>query len=528
MTIARRSLLRAGAAAAGLTAIGRVPATAQAAKVVKFVPSSDLAGIDPIWTTGYVVRNHGYNVYDTLYATDGEFRIQPQMAEGHEVSADGLTWSIRLREGLRFHDNEPARARDCIASIRRWAARDGLGQMLMNLTDELAAVDDRTLRFRLKSPFPMLVAAIGKLSAPVPFMMPERMALTDPNTQIRDATGSGPLRFLASEWVPGSHAAYAKFDGYVPRAEAPSGTAGGKRINVDRVEWITIPDSSTAMAALQTGNVDWLETPSIDLLPLAEKNSDIVVTTLDDSGYPAILRFNHLQPPFDNVKARQAVLAAVQQAPYMQAAIGNLKYWRECKSFFPCGTPMSSGTGSEAMAGDLSRAKQLLTESGYSGGKVVLLAATDNPILNALSMVTADLLKKLDMNVELVATDWGTLLQRRASQEPVEKGGWSLFHTSASTAEYMSPAAHLGLRSDGRAAWAGWPTDPKMEELRKAWIFASSAEAQRTIGAEIEQEAFRSVPYVPLGQYNVPTAYRRTITDVLRSSAPLFWNLHKA
>jgi peptide/nickel transport system substrate-binding protein len=400
--------------------------------------------------------------------------------------------------------------------------------MLINLTDELSPVDDRTLRFRLKSPFPMLVAAIGKLSAPVPFMMPERLALTDPNTQIREATGSGPLRFLANEWVPGSHAAYAKFDGYVPRAEPPSGTAGGKRINVDRVEWITIPDASTAMAALQTGSVDWLEGPSIDLLPVAEKNGDIVVSTLDDSGYPSILRFNHLNPPFDNVKARQAILAAVQQTPYLQAAIGNPKYWRTCKSFFPCGTPMSSGTGSEAMVGDIGRAKQLLAESGYNGGKVVLLAPTDIPILYAYSLVTMDLLKKLNMNAEMAATDWGTLFQRRAKQEPVEQGGWSLFHTSASTAEYISPAAHLGLRSDGRAAWAGWPTDPKMEELRKQWIFAPSAEAQLKIGAEIEQEAFTSVPYVPLGQYNVPTAYRRTITDVLRSSAPLFWNLHKA
>jgi peptide/nickel transport system substrate-binding protein len=218
----------------------------------------------------------------------------------------------------------------------------------------------------------------------------------------------------------------------------------------------------------------------------------------------------------------------VQQSPYLQAAIGNPKYFRECKSFFPCGTPMASGAGSEAMVGDLGRAKQLLAESGYNGGKVVLLIATDIPINNAMGLVTADLLKKLDMNLEVAATDWGTLFQRRASQEPEEKGGWSLFHTSASTAEYFSPAAHLGLRSDGRAAWAGWPTDPKMEELRKAWIFASSADAQAKIGAEIEQEAFRFVPYVPLGQYNTPTAYRKTITDVMKSSAPVFWNLHKA
>ena len=527
MAITRRSVVK-GAAAVGLVTSRPAPAIAQPARTIKFIPSSDLAGIDPIWTTGYVVRNHGYNVYDTLYATDSEFHIQPQMAEGHQVTADGMTWTIRLREGLRFHDNEPVRSRDCVASIRRWAARDGLGQLMISLTNELSASDDRTIVFRLKSPFPMLPAALGKLSGPVPFMMPERVAMTDPNTQIKDTTGSGPLRFIANEWVQGSHAAYAKFDGYVPRAEPASGTAGGKRMLVDRVDWFTIPDASTAMSALQTGSMDWHETPSIDLMPLVAKNKDIVVTTLDRAGQPMILRFNHLHPPFDDVKKRRAIMAAVQQVPYLQASIGNPDYYQQCKSFFPCGTPMSSGAGSEAMLGNVESAKSMLVEAGYSGQKVVLLAATDNTVLNALSLVTVDLLKQLGINVELVATDWATLLQRRASQEPVEKGGWSLFHTSAASAEYMSPAAHLGLRSDGKPAWAGWPTNPRMEELRRAWIFAPDASAQAAIGAQIEQEAFASVPYVPLGQYTVPTAFRRNITGVMQSLAPFFWGVSKA
>jgi len=522
MAIARRIVLQAAAAAIAS------PAVAQPAKVVKFVPSNDLNGLDPIWTTAYVVRNHGYNVYDTLYGTDTQYRIQPQMAQGHDVSADQLTWTIRLREGLKFHDNEPVRGRDCVASIRRWAARDGLGQLLLSMTDELAAPDDRSIVFRLKAPFPMLAGALGKLSAPVPFMMPERIATTDPNTRITDATGSGPLRFLPDEWVQGSHAAYARFDGYLPRAEAPSGTAGGKRMNVARVEWHTIPDASTAMATLQTGAMDWLEGAPFDLLPLAQKNRDIVLAILDKSGNPAILRFNHLHPPFDKAPMRRALLAAVQQAPYLQAAIGNPDYYAECKSFFPCGTPMSSGTGNDAMLGDLARARQMFAAAGYSGQKIVFLAATDNSVLHALSMVTVDLMKQLDLNFELVETDWGTLVQRRASQEPVEKGGWSLFHTTASGAEYMSPAAHVGLRSDGRPGWAGWPTDPRMEELRRAWIFAADADAQRRIGAEIERQAFVEVPYIPLGQYTSPTAYRRSITEVTDAYAPLFWGLHKA
>jgi peptide/nickel transport system substrate-binding protein len=526
MTISRRALLQSAAATGTVLAM---PAVASAASTVTFIPSSDLLGIDPIWTTAYVVRNHGYLVYDTLYSTDANYHIQPQMAEGHEISPDGLTVSIRLREGLRFHDGALVLARDCVQSIRRWAARDGLGQMLMGLTNELVAVDDRTLRFRLKSAFPLLVPALGKLSSPVPFMMPERVATTDPNTQIKDATGCGPFRFLADEWVQGSRAAYAKFTEYVPRPEPASGAGGGKHVNIDRLQWLTIPDFSTAVATLKTAAADWMEASPVDLVPTLSDNKDIVVRPYDELGYPFILRFNHLQAPFNDVKAREAVLAAVTQSVYLQAAVGNPQYERECRSFMPCGTPYSTGAGSDAMAGSLDAARKLLAASKYSGERVVILQPTDNQILNASCAVTYDLLTKMGMKAELAASDIASMMRRRASQEPVEKGGWSLFVTSAASVEYANPAAHLGLRSDGAVAWAGWPTDPRMEELRRAFIFAPDDTSRRKSAAEIEQEAFTAVPYVPLGQYIQPTAYRRSLTDLLLpSSAPFFWNLRKA
>ena len=526
MRMSRRALLQSVAATSAALA---APAVAQPASTVIFIPSSDLLGIDPIWTTAYVVRNHGYLVYDTLYSTDSNYQIQPQMAEAHDISADGLTVSIRLRPGLRFHDGPPVVARDCVQSIRRWAARDGLGQMMMGMTNELAAVDDRTLRFRLKSPFPLLIPALGKLSSPVPFMMPERVAATDPNTQIKDATGCGPFRFLADEWVPGSHAAYAKFADYVPRPEPASGAGGGKHVNIDRLQWLTIPDFSTAVATLQTGAADWMKSPPVDLVPVLSKNKDIVVRPYDELGYPIILRFNHLQPPFNDVKARAAVLAGVQQSVFLQAGVGNPQYERECKSFMPCGTPYSTGTGADVMAGSLDQAKKLLAESHYHGEKIVILQPTDSPIPNASCAVTYDLLTKMGMNAELAASDVASMMRRRASMEPVEKGGWSLFVTTAASVEFADPGAHLALRSDGAAAWAGWPTDPRMEELRRGFIFAPDDAARKKIAAEIEQEAFTTVPYVPLGQYIQPTAYRRSLTDLLLpSSAPFFWNMRKA
>ena len=525
--IARRDALRAGAAiAAG--ALG-APALAQVAanRTLRFIPHADLSSIDPIGTTGYVVRNHGYMVFDTLYSLDAEFRPRPQMAQGHDIADDGRTVTIRLRDGLRFHDGEPVRAADCVASIRRWAARHGMGQTIMAVTDELATVDDRTFRFRLKAPFPLLLEAIGSPSSPVCFMMPERLASVSPTTAIREAIGSGPFRFLQNEWVPGSRAAYARNEAYVPRSEAPDGAAGGKQVHFDRVEWLTIPDAGTAAAALQRGEVDWLEQPSGDLVPLLGRNRDIEVTSYDPLGSVALLRFNHLHPPFDNPAVRRAVMAAVTQSEYMTAIAGDASRIRDCKAFFPCGTPMSTGTGGEAMIGNLDRARAMLRESGYAGQRVTVISPTDLGYLHNAGLVTEDLLRRLGMNVEFVATDWGSVLARRASTEPPERGGWSIFHTTAVSIEFMSPASHLALRGHGRAAWPGWPTNPAMEALRLEWMAAPDLAAQRAVAARMEAEAFQAVPYVPLGQYQLPTALRRNVTGMLRAAAPYVWNMRK-
>ena len=523
VTLSRRAALGALAA----TTLAR-PALAQATPTLRFVPTTDLAALDPIWTTGYVVRNHGYMVYDTLFATDAAFRVRPQMAEGLETADDGRTASIRLREGLRFHDGATVLARDCVASIRRWAARDGFGATLMKQTDELAAGDDRTIRFRLKAPFPLLADALGKLSGPVPFMMPERSAQTDPQVQIKEAVGSGPFRFLPGEWVQGSSAAWARFDGYVPRDEAPDGMAGGKVVNVARVEWHTIPDPATAIAAMQRGEMDWLEAPAPDLLPVVAQQRDLVVSTLDPIGTYVLLRFNSLQPPFDDVRVRRAVLHAVNQADYLQAMVGDASRYRECKAFFPCGTPLSTGEGNAAMDAKLAEARSMLKASGYDGRPVVVISPSDQPLISPLGEVTADLLRRMGMAVDLVATDWGSVLARRASQKPASEGGWNIFHTTAVAPEFASPASHLALRGTGKAAWAGWFSDPRMEQLRDEWFAAPDQAAERRVAGQMEQEAFDQVPYVPLGQILQPTLFRSAVSGIVPASAPLFWGLRKA
>lgn len=527
MELTRRHFL-AGTTAVASTAWLPNLSFASDAKTVTFAPISDLTGVDPIWTTSTAVRNYAYLVYDTLFGVDSTFQARPQMAEGHEVSEDSLKTTIRLREGLKWHDGEPVLARDCAASIRRWAARDGLGQIMLDRLDDIVAQDDRTIVLSFREPFPSVADALSKLGSPGPFMMPEHVAATDPNEQISSTVGSGPFRFLENEWARGSSLAFERFDGYVPRDEPASGTAGGKVVHVDRVEWKIIPDASTAMAALQSGALDWYETASTDLLPLVADNPDFTVVSLDLSGYPIILRLNHAVAPFDNVGLRRAVLTAVDQNLFLQATVGEGGFGQECKSFFPCGTAMSTGTGGEAMSGDLDAARKMVEEAGYDGTPVVILTPTDNPIVNACCLVLDEVLRSIGLKTDVQTMDIATMIQRRTSTEPVSNGGWSVFFAYGESAQFSNPATHIGLRADGRAAWPGWPENERLQELRLKWLLARSVEEQKEIAAEMERESFSFVPYVPVGQFQQPTVYRSSLSDVIRIGIPVFWNLRKA
>ena len=519
----RRTLL---AAAAGLAAphIGR----AQDLQTLRFIPQSDLAVLDPIWTQGYVTRNHGLMVFDTLYGTDGQYRPQPQMLDGHETDADGLTWTLRLRDGLRFHDDSPVLARDCVASIKRWGIRDSFGQTLLAATHDVSAPDDRTIRFRLKQPFPLLPAALGKAGSNICAIMPERLAQTDPFQQVTEMVGSGPFRFKADERIAGSQVVYERFYEYVPRPGAAADfTAGPKNVHVDRVEWHVIPDPATAASAMRSGEMDWWENPALDLLPLLQREPKLRVELKDVSGYIGIMRFNQLQPPFDNPALRQALLGGIKQSDFMLAAAGDDRSkWRDGVGMFCPVTPMASDAGMAALTGtrDMAAVKRAVAASGYKGERVVLPVPSDFPIINALSLVGADLLKQAGLNVDVQSTDWGTLLQRLAKTEPVDQGGWSVFHTYWSGLDMLNPAVNASLRGNGRAAGRGWPTAPKLEALRTQWLEASDLAQQKAVAAQIQEQAFVDVPYIPLGQVLVPTVHRTAITGLLNGFS-LFWNV---
>jgi peptide/nickel transport system substrate-binding protein len=527
----RRQLLAAAAAAAVPMPAAQGQGAAASARLLRFVPQSDLGVLDPIVSTAYVTRHHGFMVWDTLYGMDADYRPQPQMVEAHAVEEQGKRVTLRLREGLRFHDGGPVRARDCVASVRRWAVRDPLGQALMAATAELAAPDDRTIRFDLRRPFPLLFEALGKPSTPVCFIMPERLASQDPAQPFRgDPVGSGPFRFLPGERVAGQRVAYARFADYVPRAEGTaSWTAGPKQVHLDRVEWHVIPDPAAAAAALQNGEIDWWEQPPGDVQNTLRRNRNIVLDIPDPTGLLAIARFNHLHPPFDNAGLRRALLGAVAQGEFMEAVIGSDRsLWRDRVGFFAPGSPMASDAGIEVLAGrrDMERVKRALSEAGYEGQRVTLLATTDVPSLAALARVGHEMLRAAGMEVEVVAADRATLERRRESRDPPGRGGWSILFTFFAGIDMFNPGVHQALRGNGAQGWAGWPTSARIEELRQSWLEATEEAQQRALAREIQQAAFHDVPYLPLGQYFQATAYRRGLTGVLKG-LPLFWSVQR-
>jgi peptide/nickel transport system substrate-binding protein len=508
-------------------------ARAASATTLKFLAQIDLAFLDPHWSTANVTRGHGYMVFDTLYGQDGSFTPSPQMLEGHTVENDGKLWNLTLRPGLLWHDGETVTARDCVASIRRWARRDAFGGTLMLATDELSAPDDRTIRFRLNKPFPLLPAALSKPTSPSPVMMPERLANTDPFKQITEMVGSGPFRYVASERVPGATNVYQKFDQYKPRETGtPGWTAGPKVVYYDRVEWTTITDAGTKAAALQAGEQDWWENPTHDLLPLLRRDSNIRVEVINPTGSVDMMRPNHLQPPFNNPEILRTLLRAIDQQAMMQAIVGtDPESYHTPHGVFCPNTPMASTAGLEPLTGprDYAKVRETMKRAGYANEKVVMLVATDYAQFKAIGDVAADMFSQIGMNVDYVATDWGTMLQRRNNRGPADQGGWSCFSTGWEGLDHMNPSNHYAIRGDGDqpSAWPGWCVSPRLESLRNAWFDAPDLASQQAICRDIQLQCMTDVPSIPLGQYKTFTAYRRTITGVLNGFAT-FWNVRPA
>jgi ABC-type transport system substrate-binding protein len=523
----RRSFLTAAVAAAALPRVS----IAGPARVLKFVPQADLSALDPVAASSNPTRNHAYMIYDTLYGVDSDLRPHPQMAEGHLLEDDNRTCTITLRDGLTFHDGEKVRAIDAVASLKRWMVRStAFGDKLTGVIDDLSAVDDRRLRFRLKRPFPFLIEALGSPVGPSAFIMPERIARTDPFKPFTEHVGSGPFRFQADEYLQGVSAAYERFAGYVPSPGGGSGlTAGPKIAHFDRVEWITM-EFATAAAALQSGEIDWFEQVPPDLQPMLARQAGLKIEMMDDRPFVTTFRPNRSQPPFNDKRFLQALLPAISQADFMQAVIGTdpTRSVTDAGMFTP-GSIFATDAGLEPLRGprDLVKAKRMLREAGYDGQPVRLMGPTDIMAPAAMTQVAADLLRRLDINLDLALTDWGGVVQRRNNRGPVAQGGWSCTCFANSSMDFWSPATHFALRGNGTAGYYGWPTIPRLEELRDQWFEAPNLAEQQRIAREMQIVGMDELPVIPLGGYRSVSAMRADLQDRVRGFA-IFWNIRRA
>lgn len=496
---------------------------------VTAVMHSDLRILDPVLTTAHITRDHAYMIYDVLVAQDENFKAQPQMAE-FESSNDGLTHTFTLRDGLKFHDGSAVTAADVVASLQRWGKRDPGGQMIFDRTASLEAKDDKTVVWTLSKPFNPLLEILSKPSGVPPFIMPARIAATPVDKAIEEHIGSGPFMFVKEEFQPGIGVSYVKNPDYVPRTEPASGYAGGKVVNVDKVRWLSMADASTAVNALQSGDIDMMELVPIDLIPLLDGDDDVIVSKRSPFGLQTMGRMNFKHPPFDNVDIRRAALLALSQEPVLAAMMGNPEYYKVCGAIFGCGMPLESQVGTETLTakGDPEGAKAMLAKAGYDNTPIVLMAPTDVASLKAQPVVTAQLLRNAGFNVDLQAMDWQTLVGRRASMDPPAKGGWNIFFTNWEISEISSPMVSGMLSGRGDKGWFGWPEDAKMEELKEEYINATTPADQKAVAEKIQAHAMDVVTYVPLGEYGFPQGLRASVTGQLATPVPVFWNLSKS
>ena len=522
--IGRRGMLLS-AAAAGLAR----PAIATGTQSLSIVPQATLNSVDPVWSTSQITRNLGFMVFEPLYGRDAAGVPRFQMVEADSVEDGGRRWTMRLRSDLLFHDGTKVLARDCVASLQRWMKRDTVGVTLGSRLDALEAADDRTIVWRLSKPFPHLRALLSKVIQPV-LMMPERLALTDPFKQITEVIGSGPFRWMPDEYVIASHAAFARFDKYVPRNEPASYMAGGHRVLLDRVEWKMIPDAGTAANALMTGEVDWVEIPLPDLLPMLRGAPKVRVGALDKAGQIMFLRPNHLLAPTNLAAVRQTMQAAINQADVVNAVMGSdPANGISGVGFLATGKKEVDEAGLDVVRKRHTKAEiqAMLAKSGYAGEKLVMLHATDHIFFNPMGSVIAQMLTDAGFEVDDQAMDWATVQARRASKEPLDKGGWSIFPSLVAVTEYRDLLLTGFMRGNGKDGWFGWPSDPRMEDIYTTWLTSSDPAEQTRLERAYEVQGMASLPFIPLGRFRQTSAWRDNVTGLLEGPSVVFWNVTK-
>ncbi len=499
-------------------------------KVLRVVPHSNLAILDPIWTTQYMARNHGYMIYDTMFGTDEKSQVKPQMVESWTESPDHRLWTFKLRAGLEFHDGKPVTGEDVIASLQRWGKRDAMGVALMTFVERMDSPAPNSFRIFLREANGFMLEALGKPSSNVPFIMPKRVAETDAFKQIEDYTGSGPYIFKRDEFKPGDRAVYLKNPKYKPRAEPASGTAGGKNVYVDRVEWnLALRDVQAQANAVVKGEVDIIEALSFDHYESMSKEKGVKVLK-PTLGLQYMCRFNHLHPPFNKAEVRRAAMASFDQRQFLKAQVGVEALYKPCASMFTCGTPYGSSVGTELQSkSSMRKAQDLLKTSGYDGTAVVIMKPTDLASIGKLPDVAAQLMRQAGFKVDLQAMDWNTVVSRRSKKDPASAGGWNMFCTAWVAPDIWSPINNAALDARGdKSGWFGWPDGPNLEKLRSQFMRETDEAKKKKLAEAIQTEAFSVATHAPLGEYVQPVAVRSNISGLITAGlANIYWNVKK-
>lgn len=527
--MASSSLTKIGLAALVATLAPAGGAWAQT--TVNAAMQAPLRSLDPHLSTAQIVRTHGFMVFDTLLGMDAEYKPQPQMAD-YAVSDDGLTYTFTLRDGLMWHDGEPVTAQDCVASLNRWGEIDGAGRTMMTYVDSIEATSETELVLTLSEPFGQVLELLAKPSPIPPFMMPQRLADTPSGEQVPEMIGSGPFRFVEDEYRPGDQAVYVKNEDYVPRSEPMSWTAGGKVVNVDRVVWKAMPDMQTSINAIQSGDIDLIEQVTVDLLPMLDFADEVDYGVINPLGAQITGRFNHRLPPFDDPQIRKAAMYALDQGMLMQTAIGNPEYYAICASVYGCSVPLASDAGAEHLEGDaderMAKAQELLEASDYDGTSVLVMQPTDLTVLNTQPIVAAERLREAGFTVEVASMDWATLQTRKDGWQPVAEGGWNFFFTYWGVAGIWNPLVHVLIEGSGDdSAWAGWPVNDRIEELRTAYLTATTLDDQMKIATEIQEIAYEDSFYFNAGEFQSVTAWRTELKNIEPGPITLFWGMSK-
>jgi len=492
--------------------------------------NTELQILDGIVTTTNATRVFSYLVYDMLFAIDADGNYQPQMVETYQVSDDRLTYTFRLREGLEFSDGNPVTAEDCVASIRRWALREPLGQQIMAVAEALEVVDARTFRLKLRQPYAYVIEALGKPGNAIPIMVPARLAATPPTTPMPEVVGSGPFLFERDTWRPGERAVFRRNPRYRPRSEPASGLAGGKVVHFDRIEAISVPDQATRAVALQAGELDFLEiVPGDYILPM-RRNRNIRIANPRGAGQiMGIITLNHAQPPFNNIAIRRAAQVAINQSDVM-ASLGLPEglYLEHCEALYMCNTSGQTDAGTQIFQGaSTARARQMLRDAGYNNEPVVFLHSESSALLNPMGLVIMDQLKQAGFNVQTATSDYATVAQRRLNRGPISANGWSALNVIWNGIDMVNPLANPGVAYNCNATFPGWYCDPRQTDLLRRLAGARTPEERKRFADELQAAFHENVNVILNGQFSAPAAYRADLENVIDFPIAVFWNMSR-